>query len=187
MKLGGRQSGQQRSDSVVKVLLGKGYLRTEVGNIPKIIEENERNIYRRARKKAALRNERFGSMASASEQLIMAEQTLQGYETYAKHPCPETVVMMADTYGTPELLPQYCATECPIGRARGLPTVELQDICKTSIQTLAALQQADNMGNALLEVVKDGRIDPEEREIVSRIISWIEELNRIGQELKAAI
>ncbi|MDI9470516.1 MAG: hypothetical protein QM296_09955 [Bacillota bacterium] len=149
--------------------------------------QKEQNIYRRARKTAAERDERLASIWSAAEVIGCHERTLGDYETWVNRPPVETVVRLAEVYRAPELLPQYCAEECPIGRARGLKSVIGLDICQTALQALHTLQSAEDMGKSLLAVVQDGRIDEHEEETVKEIVGWIDHLASIGEELKRSL
>ncbi len=86
------------------------------------MKENN-NIYFRARKSAAVYNERLYSRERAAELLGISISTLADYELGNTKVVPvDKVVLMADLYNCPELKNGYCKYECPIGKSMPLAT-----------------------------------------------------------------
>ena len=78
------------------------------------VNENN-NVYFKARKKAAIYNERLYSREGASELLGVSVSTLADYELGNTKVVPvDKVVLMADLYNAPELITGYCMGECPV-------------------------------------------------------------------------
>lgn len=85
-------------------------------------KENQ-NVYFRARKQAALYNEKLSSREGAAEMLGISPSTLADYELGITKFVPvDKVVLMADLYNCPELRTGYCKYECPIGKHIPLAT-----------------------------------------------------------------
>lgn len=85
-------------------------------------KENQ-NVYFRARKQAAMYNERLSSREGAAEMLGISPSTLADYELGITKFVPvDKVVLMADLYNCPELRTGYCKYECPIGKHIPLAT-----------------------------------------------------------------
>lgn len=81
------------------------------------VQKMAENIYFECRKKAALHNDALNSRAGAAKFLGVSESSLTQYELGLTKAVPvDTVVMMAEAYGMPELKANYCKHECPIGR-----------------------------------------------------------------------
>ena len=81
------------------------------------------NVYFRARKNAALYNEKLFSREGAAELLGISTSTLADYELGITKFVPvDKVVLMADLYNCPELKTGYCKNECPIGKHIPLAT-----------------------------------------------------------------
>ena len=73
------------------------------------------NVYFKARKKAAIYNERLYSREGAAELLGISVSTLADYELGNTKVIPvDKVVLMADLYKAPELITRYCMSECPV-------------------------------------------------------------------------
>lgn len=74
-------------------------------------KENQ-NVYFRARKQAALYNEKLSSREGAAEMLGISPSTLADYELGITKFVPvDKVVLMADLYNCPELRTGYCKYE----------------------------------------------------------------------------
>lgn len=85
-------------------------------------KENQ-NVYFRARKQAAMYNEKLSSREGAAEMLGISPSTLADYELGITKFVPvDKVVLMADLYNCPELRTGYCKYECPIGKHIPLAT-----------------------------------------------------------------
>jgi len=86
------------------------------------IKSNE-NVYFRARKEAAIYNEKLNSRGNAADVMGISESSLADYELGLTKVVPvDKVVLMAYLYKSPWLKTMYCKTECPIGRCLPIPT-----------------------------------------------------------------
>lgn len=144
------------------------------------------NIYLECRKRAAKYNEALNSRASASRYLGVSASALTQYELGLTKVVPvDTVLMMADIYGAPELKANYCKHECPIGKDLPIAT-STGSISEVTVRLLNSLdeeaiksQKAD-----ILKIAADGEVDLSERERLRRIIQNLEKISEAISELK---
>lgn len=146
----------------------------------------QENIYFRCRKEAALRNDRLNSREGAAELLGLSVSSLSNYELGITKAVPvDSVVMMADLYGAPEMKAYYCKNACPIGADK--------DICTQpgSIESLAVrmacLAKGDTfakMTDRLLDIARDGRVSAAEKAELEEVASQLGELEQFIQELR---
>lgn len=76
---------------------------------------------------------------------------------------PEDVMALADCYKAPNLCNNYCSRECPIGREY-VPELQPKSLSQIAIETLNALNKMNQEKDRLLEIVEDGKINPDEYE-----------------------
>lgn len=151
------------------------------------INENN-NVYFKARKRAALYNERLFSREGASELLGVSVSTLADYELGNTKVVPvDKVVLMADLYNAPELVTGYCVNECPVHGFLPLATEE-KSIQGIALRLLKGFNEDElkAMKKDLIEITEDGNISPEE---IPKLKSILEKLDRIAEvisEIKIA-
>lgn len=144
------------------------------------------NIYFECRKRAAASNDRLKSRAGAAEYLGISESSLTHYELGIVKNIPvDVVVMMAELYNAPELKYHYCKTECPIGKAMPLATVE-KPLAVATIHLLDSLNmdELDAYSSRLLRIASDGEISHEEREEVKSILAALDKVSTAVSELR---
>lgn len=144
------------------------------------------NAYFRARKEAAIYNEKLFSREGAAELLGISVSTLADYELGNTKVVPvDKVVLMADLYNYPELKYKYCKCECPIGRQMPLAT-EVKGIEGI---TLRMIQQFDSkeleeMKDSLVDIAADGIISDEEKPKVESILRKLYDMAVVINEMK---
>lgn len=149
------------------------------------INENN-NIYFRARKEAAVYNEKLFSREGAAELLGISVSTLADYELGNTKVVPvDKVVLMSDLYNCPELKTSYCKNECPIGKTMPLATKV------TSIEgmTLRLMKELDfdeinQMKKSLIDIAADGVISEEEKPELQDIMTKLNELSVVISEIQ---
>lgn len=152
------------------------------------INENN-NVYFKARKRAAVYNERLYSREGASELLGISVSTLADYELGNTKVVPvDKVVLMADLYNAPELITGYCVGECPVHGFLPLATEEktIQGI------TLRLLRGFNEDGlravkEDLIEITEDGIISREELPKLKAIMEKMEKIVEIISEMKIVV
>lgn len=128
------------------------------------------DMYREARLNAASHNERLGThMGAAIELGVGSAETVGRWERDETTPSNINVKRMAQVYGAPELLHNYCAMQCPIGMGRVSPMIR-RNFEQVAIQLYGATRDAGKDANALLMMAADGRIDENEAGEFIRIV-----------------
>lgn len=144
------------------------------------------NVYCKARKEAALYDERLKSREGAAEMLGLHPSTLADYELGNTKVMPvDKVVLMSDLYNAPELKNHYCKYQCPIGADKDIAT-EIKGIQDIVINMLYVLN-AENVAvieNRLIDIAKDGKVNEDEKEDLNNILSLLSELTAKIEELR---
>lgn len=150
-------------------------------------KENQ-NVYFRARKQAALYNEKLSSREGAAEMLGISPSTLADYELGITKFVPvDKVVLMADLYNCPELRTGYCKYECPIGKHIPLATSVsgIEGIALRLIREFDS-NEIKNIEKDLVDIAADGVISDDEKPTLEKIISKLDEMSVAISELKLA-
>lgn len=149
-----------------------------------VTERSINNKYTAARLKAAEYNEKLKSREGASELLMISKDSLTNYELSLCKTIPhDVVVRMADVYNAPELLNDYCMSECPIGKITG-QSLELKPVERLALQLIKNTNNLDNMRDMLAEITADGVIDVKEKPMLEEILSYFEDLEKSIGEVK---
>lgn len=147
------------------------------------INENS-NMYFKARKEAALYNEKLFSREGASEMLGISVSTLADYELGNTKVVPvDKVMLMADLYNCPELKTSYCKNECPIGKEMPLATrvTSVEGIALRLIRELD-LDEIKQMKKSLINIAADGFISEDEKPELQGIMIKLNELSVVISE-----
>lgn len=120
--------------------------------------ETTGKIYRACRDSLEL------SRQEASKRLeVITPERLEKIETGKLRAHPDEVLVMAETYGRPELRNYYCTSECPIGQ-QYVPKLQVKDLSQIIIEMLASLNTIQKKQERLIEIVADGVIEDDEVE-----------------------
>ena len=144
------------------------------------------NVYFRARKQAAMYNDKLYSREGASEMLGVSVSTLADYELGNTKVVPvDKVVLMADLYHCPELKTGYCKKECPIGKnmpfateAKGLEGITLRLVQQFDSEEL------NSMKKSLINIAADGIISEDERPELDLILKKLDDMALAISEMK---
>ena len=148
--------------------------------------KDNNNVYFRARKNAAMYNEKLSSREGAAEMLGICVSTLADYELDITKVVPvDKVVMMADIYNCPELKTQYCKQECPIGKRMPLATRE-RSIEGISLRMIREFDpdKIKEMKNDLIGIAADGIITDDEKPVLSDILKRLDSLAEVISEMR---
>lgn len=140
------------------------------------------NIFCKARYEAAKFNERLSSREGAAEELGIDRTRLARIELGSTVPYQDEVLLMADCYRAPELKGNYCRGMCPLGK--GMPKIEDADLDRISLRALASFRKINEAKELLLDITADGIITDDEKTDLEKIISTLDEVNEITQNLK---
>lgn len=136
-----------------------------------------------ARMLAAEYDDRLKSRERAAELLGISFSQLTDYELgNTKIVPPDSVMRMADLYRAPELKNYYCRNVCPMGA--DFPEVKDEGFDRTTIKALSLFSQITWIKERLLEIARDGQITDDEWADFDKILSVLEEIEGVSQELK---
>jgi len=141
------------------------------------------NIYCQCRKAAAKYNEKLNSREGAAELLNISVSSLTDYELGLTKVVPvEKVKLMSDLYNAPELESYYCRNECPLGDKRQV--LELSEIDRLTVKLIHALRNVNEIQTTILDLDEDGVISDEELPVLESMISALEKISIVTEELK---
>lgn len=135
------------------------------------IKGNE-NIYFRARKKAAMYNEKLYSRAGAAELLGISVSTLADYELGITKIVPsDKIVLMADLYNCPEFKYRYCKCECPIGKTMPIAT-QLRSVEGAALRLVHEFEtyRIRELVKGFVVIASDGVISDDEKEKLRKML-----------------
>lgn len=144
------------------------------------------NVYFRARKRAAIYDERLYSREGAAELLGISVSSLADYELGNTKIVPvDKVVLMADFYKAPELKNQYCKTECPIGQQMPIAT-EIKGLEGITLRLLREFDadMISEMKQQLMDIAADGVIDEDERPHLQKILGKLDDITKAISEMR---
>lgn len=135
------------------------------------------NQYLEARNEAAKYNPSLSTQAGAAEVLDVDTATLGRWERGETVPSNHKVRLMAQVYNAPLLMHNYCAYACPIGFGRVKP-LDDRPIERTAISLHKYARQMDELLDGLLDILANGRVDPDEIEDFYGIIGKFQAVGR---------
>ena len=151
--------------------------------MPKLATKAGDNEFYKARLAASSCNDRLASREGASEETGIDRTRLARIELGSLNPYPEEVLLMADTYDAPQLANFYCSKMCPLGK-KTVPPAEMRNIDRLTIRIITALGEANEIRDAILEVVKDGVVTGEEAPRIQAVVAALDQIAITAQELK---
>ena len=151
--------------------------------MPKTATKASDNEFYKARNAASSCNDKLSSPEGASEETGIDRTRLARIELGSLNPYPEEVLLMADAYNAPELANIYCSRMCPLGK-KTVPPAEIRTIDRLTIRIIAALGEANEIRDAILEIAEDGKVTPDEKEQVLEVVSALKQIQVTAQELQ---
>ena len=148
--------------------------------------KDNQNTYFRARKEAALSNEKLNSRNGSAELLGVSPSTLADYELGLTKVVPvDKVALMADLYNCPELKNEYCKCICPIGktmpiaiRSRGIEGTVLRFIQEFNKENISQIIKS------LIEIASDEEVSKDKKKELEIIVGKMDELAIVISEVK---
>lgn len=141
------------------------------------------NRYYLARMDAAKCNDSLNSREGASEAIGIDRTRLARIELGSLDPYPEEVLLMSDTYNSPELCNHYCSEQCPLGSRTTVP-IEVAELDRLTLQVLLAFQRIGYIKETLIEIAADGVITKDEESKLNEIIDALDMISSNAQSLK---
>ena len=141
------------------------------------------NMYCLARYESATDNEELSSREGAAEAMGIDRTRLARIELGTITPYPEEVLIMSQTYNTPELCNSYCARECPIGKT-SVKEVTIDDFDRLALKVLGSLKDIDSLRMSLIAISEDGVISKDEEEAFQGILDSLEKISMNAKALQ---
>jgi hypothetical protein len=149
------------------------------------------NIYRVCRLRGGYSSQKNASEAfdlveSKSEKASTSEGSLKDYERDAQIPSPETVLLMAQVYNTPELKHLHCANSCPIGEDlyQEAPKLAESDIYHTYFDLMGAFNRVAQIQAQLHEVISDDNLSSDELPTMDSILEVLDQIAESSREIR---
>ncbi|MPN23833.1 hypothetical protein SDC9_171226 [bioreactor metagenome] len=137
-----------------------------------------------ARVRAAEYNDKLKNREGAAEALLISADSLKNYELGLLKTVPnDVVVRMADLYNAPELLNNYCISECPIGSITRQP-LEIKTIERLALQLIRNTNGVDSIRDTLADITADGSIERDERPKLHEILGYLSVLKQSIDEIE---
>lgn len=142
------------------------------------MQEENRNIYRTARRAAGYTQE------AAAELLDLSVESVRAYETGLRVPGNDTVERMVEVYSTQHLAYQHLKSTNAL-MSRVVPTLEPRNIMEAAVRLNNRMNRflKANTADRLMELAEDGEITAEERKEFEEIVLSIRELTKAMLEL----
>lgn len=150
--------------------------------MPNIAAKTSSNTFYQARCKAAKHNEQLSSREGAADIMSIDRGRLYRIESGVTNPYPEEVHLMADLYNAPELRNYFCKNCCPLGE--DIPEANTSELDRITIKALSSFKRLDKTKDLLLDITEDGIISEKEKPEMEKVLSDLEELEAITQNLR---
>lgn len=142
---------------------------------------DKENVYRKARKKAAERDDRFSSAEKVAMLNFMDKAKVLDVENGAA-PDPEFVKWMAESYEAPELINYYCTHQCPLGdKKEAIKNGSLEEL---SWHLLSGIYFLGDIKAKMFDLTRDGKISDAEKSEFIRIIDNLKSLAATAESLE---
>lgn len=138
------------------------------------------NLYKTARSRAGLTQER------AAEVLHLSVESVKAYETGVRTPPDQTVRQMADAYGAPELALEHARETDELGLIPRGAAPQPLPLAAIRIYNRMIRFAERHRGQELLQIAEDGVIDETERPLLEEIVAELEEISASYLALRCA-
>jgi len=148
--------------------------------------KDNNNVYFRARKEAAIYNDKLYSREGAAEALGISVSALADYELGITKVVPvDKVVLMAELYNCPELKTGYCKHECPIGKTLPLAT-RISGIEGIALRLIRELDvdRIKDIENNFMDIAIDGVVSEDEKLELKSILEKLDSLSEVISEMR---
>lgn len=142
------------------------------------MQNDTRNIYKRARRNAGYTQE------AAAEMLNVSVESLRAYETDRRIPAGDVVLQMMICYNCHQLPTQHLQETSALFNSV-VPRLEERSLLAITVRIYNRLRsfQEDNRLDRLLAIAEDGVIDDQERPEFEAIIADLRQIIQSGLEL----
>ena len=137
--------------------------------MPKLERKSPPEYLREARVRAG-----YVSRGTATTAVPFSPETIGRHERGDIALEPEDAVTYADCYGSPDILPRYCAG-CPVGRKMGKSATD-RELPHATLRIRRLMAEGQAVANRLEEIAFDGVIDPSERNDFADALAFLRKL-----------
>ena len=141
--------------------------------------DNDRNIYKIARRAAGYTQE------TAAEMLGISDTSIRAYENGLRFPPNEVVEAMCDCYDAQRLAYQHLHTTNALAR-RVLPNLEQRSLLELAVRIYNRMERftREHRAERLLEIVDDGKVTEDEKDDLAAVMTELQEIIQTGMELQ---
>lgn len=130
-----------------------------------------KNIYQICREERGLTREKASELMDG-----ISASRIEKIEYGTQDPEPYDIVQMADCYHRPELCNYYCSHKCAIG-ARYVPEVQLKDLPGIILETIAGLDDVNDLTRRMIQIARDGKISDDELDDFALISNKLDQIS----------
>lgn len=112
----------------------------------------------------------YATQAEAAEHVPYARVTIGRHERGEIQLAPGDLLVYAQAYNAPEIMPEYCRTCCPIGRRLMRPAQADADLSLLVTQLGNRLRRISAAAERLADIADDNKVDAAERADFDRIV-----------------
>ncbi len=144
------------------------------------------NIYRTCRLRAGFTSQQKAAEALSAEGFPISEGSLKDYERDRRVPTPDTVMKMAEVYGTPELKYLHCSESCPLGHEIAPTDTSLgaDDIYRTYFELVGAFDRVKLVQKKLHDVIADNDLQGDEMPAIEDILRVLDQIAESSKEIR---
>ena len=140
--------------------------------------KEDKNIFQLAREESGkTRDEASNAMSG-----VVTNDNIYRIENNENVAKPFDVVQMAKCYNKPELCNYYCSKICEIGKET-IPVIELKELPSIVLTAIDTLNEINPLIMRLVQITKDGVIEPNEEPDFKKIKKLLEELSLASDAL----
>lgn len=141
------------------------------------------SVYYQARMTASGYNDKLKSREGAAEIFNMHPATLTKYENGTLRVPHDVVLLMAETYQSPELVNHYCTSDCPIGR-RNMIKLENKDMMHLTVQLHMDTQRMIVAKEKMMKIMEDGIIEEHELADLALVMESLGQTKKTVSEME---
>lgn len=116
----------------------------------------------------------YANRETASTAVPFSPETIGRHERGDVEMEPEDIMVYAECYQSPDILPRYCAT-CPVGQATGRTATD-RPLPHATLRVSRLLEDGQAVADRLEEIAFDGVISPDERQDFENVLSFLRKL-----------
>lgn len=144
------------------------------------------NIYRMCRKRAGHKSQNSAAAALNEAGYTISSASLKDYERDERAPHAETVMALAEVYGTPELKWLHCSTSCALGKSifQQNPNIGSFDVYRTYYEITGVFKNIEDLESRLHDIIEDDVLTDDELPALEEILKALDRINESTKELR---